>query len=255
MNLGRTVFSQLLDFLPTYEFQICVDRYQGNRYVKDFSCWDQFLCLAVRSTHLSPQPAGYRSLSPLPALQTLSHGFAGKSFAQHAGARQRGSRLADLPRLRASVDSPRARSLPRRIFRRGLLRDRVRLRLDHHRFVPLALPLGKVPPPQKCGQTAHAVGRAGQHSHQCLCDRRAGPRCEPSRRTAAGTGSVLLARSRLCGLRASPSVHASLRQSPTFSLPITNHKSPMFRRTSRSVCRSGSRRWPRIFRAVERADW
>src|SRR5882724_9383888 len=46
MNLGRTVFSQLVDFLPTYQFQICVDRYQGNRYVKDFSCWDQYLCLA-----------------------------------------------------------------------------------------------------------------------------------------------------------------------------------------------------------------
>jgi hypothetical protein len=46
MNLGRTVFSQLVNFLPTYQFQICVDRYQGNRYVKEFSCWDQFLCLA-----------------------------------------------------------------------------------------------------------------------------------------------------------------------------------------------------------------
>ena len=45
MNLGRSVFSQLLDFLPTYHFQIYADRYQGNRYVKDFSCWDQFLCL------------------------------------------------------------------------------------------------------------------------------------------------------------------------------------------------------------------
>ena len=46
MNLGQTVFSQLLEFIPTYQFQICVDRYQGNRYVKGFSCWDQFLCLA-----------------------------------------------------------------------------------------------------------------------------------------------------------------------------------------------------------------
>src|SRR5256884_8009949 len=46
MNLGRTVFSQLVDLLPTYQFQICVDRYQGNRYVKDFSCWDQFLSMA-----------------------------------------------------------------------------------------------------------------------------------------------------------------------------------------------------------------
>ncbi len=46
MNLGQTVFSQLMDFIPRYAFQTCVDRYQGHRYVKDFSCWDQFLCLA-----------------------------------------------------------------------------------------------------------------------------------------------------------------------------------------------------------------
>jgi hypothetical protein len=46
MNLGQTVFAQLMEFIPGYEFQLCVDRYQGNRYVKEFSCWDQFLCLA-----------------------------------------------------------------------------------------------------------------------------------------------------------------------------------------------------------------
>jgi hypothetical protein len=38
MNTGQTVFAQPLEFIPTYHFQICVDRYQGNRYVKDFSC-------------------------------------------------------------------------------------------------------------------------------------------------------------------------------------------------------------------------
>jgi len=46
MNTGRTVFAQLMEFIPTYQFQLCVDRYHGHRYVKDFSCWDQFLCLA-----------------------------------------------------------------------------------------------------------------------------------------------------------------------------------------------------------------
>jgi hypothetical protein len=35
-----------MEFIPTYRFQLCVDQYHGNRYVKDFSCWDQFLCLA-----------------------------------------------------------------------------------------------------------------------------------------------------------------------------------------------------------------
>lgn len=46
MNTGRTIFAQLMDFFPQYDFQACVDRYHGNRYVKNFSCRDQFLCMA-----------------------------------------------------------------------------------------------------------------------------------------------------------------------------------------------------------------
>ena len=46
MNQGKTIFSQLLDFLPTYEFRQCVKRYQGHYKIKSFSCWDQFLCMA-----------------------------------------------------------------------------------------------------------------------------------------------------------------------------------------------------------------
>ena len=46
MNIGRTVFAQLMDFLPRHEFQKCVDRYHGNRRIRKFSCYDQFLCMA-----------------------------------------------------------------------------------------------------------------------------------------------------------------------------------------------------------------
>lgn len=46
MNIGRTVFTQLLDFIPSYEFRQCVERYNGNYKVKTFSCRDQFLCMA-----------------------------------------------------------------------------------------------------------------------------------------------------------------------------------------------------------------
>ena len=46
MNSGKTIFSQLMDFLPAYEFRQCVERYQGHYKIKTFSCWDQFLCLA-----------------------------------------------------------------------------------------------------------------------------------------------------------------------------------------------------------------
>jgi hypothetical protein len=43
VNTGRTVFSQLKDFLPAYEFQKCVSRYRGDHKVQNFSCRDQFL--------------------------------------------------------------------------------------------------------------------------------------------------------------------------------------------------------------------
>ncbi|HZA56325.1 MAG TPA: IS4 family transposase [Candidatus Udaeobacter sp.] len=46
MNSGSTVFAQLMEFVPAYEFRLFVDRYHGNYKVKSFSCWDQFLCLA-----------------------------------------------------------------------------------------------------------------------------------------------------------------------------------------------------------------
>lgn len=46
MNVGKTVFSQLMDFLPKYEFQKCIERYQGNYKIKSFSCGDQFLSMA-----------------------------------------------------------------------------------------------------------------------------------------------------------------------------------------------------------------
>jgi hypothetical protein len=46
VNLGRTVFSQLIGFLPDREFRRCVARYNGDSRVRDFSCWDQYLTMA-----------------------------------------------------------------------------------------------------------------------------------------------------------------------------------------------------------------
>ena len=46
MYQGRTVFSQLMDFLPIHKFRQCVDRYEGNKGVRTFTCLDQFMCMA-----------------------------------------------------------------------------------------------------------------------------------------------------------------------------------------------------------------
>jgi hypothetical protein len=45
MNEGRTVFAQLLDFLPKYEFDKCVVRYNGNFHVRKLPAYEQFLVL------------------------------------------------------------------------------------------------------------------------------------------------------------------------------------------------------------------
>ena len=46
MNQGRTVFAQLMSFVSHNEFNRCVARYGGNKSVRSFSCWDQFLTMA-----------------------------------------------------------------------------------------------------------------------------------------------------------------------------------------------------------------
>ena len=46
MNVGRTVFSQLMDYVPMHTFRLAVKRHKGERRVRSFSCWDQFLCMA-----------------------------------------------------------------------------------------------------------------------------------------------------------------------------------------------------------------
>jgi Domain of unknown function (DUF4372)/Transposase DDE domain len=46
VNQGRTVFSQLLSFLPDREFRRCVARYSGDARPRGFSCWDQYLSMA-----------------------------------------------------------------------------------------------------------------------------------------------------------------------------------------------------------------
>ena len=45
MNQGRYVFTQLVDFLPRKNFEWLVKKYDGNKYVKSFTCWNHLLVL------------------------------------------------------------------------------------------------------------------------------------------------------------------------------------------------------------------
>jgi hypothetical protein len=46
MYSGKLVFTQVLEHVPQHNFRRCVQRYQGNRYVKRFTCQDQFRAMA-----------------------------------------------------------------------------------------------------------------------------------------------------------------------------------------------------------------
>lgn len=45
MNQGKYVFAQLTDFLPRRLFDRIVIKYNGNKYVRSFTCWNQLLCM------------------------------------------------------------------------------------------------------------------------------------------------------------------------------------------------------------------
>lgn len=46
MNQGKTILAQLLSFISKYEFDKCVNRYNGNYKVTQFKCWEQFIVMS-----------------------------------------------------------------------------------------------------------------------------------------------------------------------------------------------------------------
>jgi hypothetical protein len=46
MYQGKIIFSQVMDHLPTYRFRQCVNKYNGNKSIRTFSCLDQYICMA-----------------------------------------------------------------------------------------------------------------------------------------------------------------------------------------------------------------
>jgi hypothetical protein len=89
MEPGRLVFAQLMDFVPRHDFDACVQRYDGDRRLRGFSCRDQFLSLAF---------AQLTFRESLRDIETCLRAFQSKLY--HAGFRGKISRstLADANR-------------------------------------------------------------------------------------------------------------------------------------------------------------
>ena len=165
MNLGRTVFSQITEHLPAYEFQKCVDRYRGDSHFRGFSCLDQYLAMAFAQLT-------YRE--SLRDIEACLRSVGGKLY--HMGLRGKVSRttladaneshdwriFADFAQILIGIARPLYAA---RSHRRGPGSEPLRLGLDHHRSMPVAVPVGQVSQAQSRRQDAHAAGPAWQHPH------------------------------------------------------------------------------------------
>ena len=237
MNLGRTVFSQLLDYLPSYQFQLCVDRYQGDRYVKELFLLGPVPVFGVCAAD------GRESLRDIEACLRSQ-----RAKLYHMGFRGRISRNT----LAHANEKRHWRHLCR--FRAGLIAQARQMYRDEPfawswtkpfmRWIPppsivfVDVSLGAVPSPQKRGQGARAAGPARKHSDQCLCDQRRSARRSHSRSTVPEAGAFyLLDRGYLDFARL-----YVLQQSCAFFITRAKHNTQFWRRDWRPVrCSAGVR--------------
>jgi len=46
MYTGKLIFAQAMDYLPQHTLRRCIQRYDGNKNIKHFTCQDQYRCMA-----------------------------------------------------------------------------------------------------------------------------------------------------------------------------------------------------------------
>lgn len=157
MNTGKTLFAQLMDFLPWTTFTRCVARYGGDKGVRTLTCAEQFrvmafaqltyreslrdieACLSAQRNKLYHM--GFRQ--PI-RRSTLADANEARDWRIHADFAQR--LIAQTRALYASED------LGLDLTNTGLCAG-----LDHHRPVPVDVPVGAFPQHQGGGQNAYAA--------------------------------------------------------------------------------------------------
>ena len=145
MPSGHYVFSQVMAHLPMKPFRRCVQHYHGNRYIKSFTCLDQFLCMAFAQLtyreSLRDIEVCLRAHRDKLYHMGLRGGMARNTLA-HAN-RQRDWRLyADFAH---ALNPPGPTPVCRRGPGAGTRQYRLCPRLLHHRPVSVRVPLGPLP--------------------------------------------------------------------------------------------------------------
>ena len=202
MNVGKTLFAQVMEFVPWTSFARIVDRYSGNA-----GCAHAVVRRAVprhglRAADLAREPARHRGEPVGQCGQALRDGLSLRGQALDAGRCQRIARLAHLGRSGRGADPARAQALRQRLARRRVGQHRVRAGLHHHRSVPEPVRVGAVSLDQGRRQAAHAAGPARRDSRLHPHQRRQAARRQRAGHAGRRGRRLLRDGSRLSGLRA-----------------------------------------------------
>jgi hypothetical protein len=108
MNTGKTLFAQLMDFLPWSTFARIVSRYGGDRAVRALPCTEQFRAMAFAQLTYRESLRDIEACLSAQAHKLYHIGFRRTGSPFDARGCERGARLADLCRLRPPADCPGA---------------------------------------------------------------------------------------------------------------------------------------------------
>jgi Domain of unknown function (DUF4372) len=143
MNTGKTLFAQLMDFLPWSTFSRIVSRYDGDRAVRTLSCAAQFRVMAFAQLTYRESLRDIEACLSAQAGKLYHMGFRDRVHRSTlAVANEPSVRLADLCRVRPAADRSGQAALCWRRPRGGPQQHGLCAGLDDHRSVPVGIPVG-----------------------------------------------------------------------------------------------------------------
>src|SRR5271154_686036 len=162
VNSGKTLFAQLMDFLPWSTFTRIVARYDGDQRVRTLSCAEHYRAMAFAQLTYRESLRDIETCLSVQASKLYSMGFREpvrrSTLADANEARDWHLRGAGLAPDRPGETVVRQRGFRVRPRQHGLC-----ARFDDHRPLSGGLSVGAFPHDQGGGQDAHAVGLARQH--------------------------------------------------------------------------------------------
>jgi hypothetical protein len=116
VNSGKTLFAQLMDFLPWSTFTRIVARYGGDQRVRTLSCGEHYRAMAFAQLTYRESLRDIETCLVGAGLETLLHGLPRSRAALDPGRCQRGARLAHLRGVGPATDCPGETAVRQRGF-------------------------------------------------------------------------------------------------------------------------------------------